>query len=77
MAIDSTAELIAQFNASQPGDEVTLTVIRGGETIIVTVTLGEWPDNRDVTERRQFRRSPPARWSRHPGESLQVVLPTI
>ena len=48
VAVDSTAELIAQLNTKRPGDEATLTVIRGGQTLEVVVTLGEWPENQDV-----------------------------
>ena len=57
VAVDSTAELISQLNAAQAGNQVTLTVIRGDETIQVVVTLAEWPDPQVTTERR-FERSP-------------------
>ena len=49
----TTAELIAELNGKQPGDRVTLTVVRGGETIDVQVTLGEWPQETRVLERRR------------------------
>ena len=58
VAVDSTVELITQLNARQAGDQVTLTVIRGGETIQVVVTLGEWPGPQVTTEQRFERRSP-------------------
>ena len=53
--VDTTAELIAELNGKQPGDRVTLTltVVRGGETIDVQVTLGEWPQETRVLERRR------------------------
>ena len=41
--VDTTAELVAQLNTKLVGDTVTLTVARGGESLQVTVTLGEWP----------------------------------
>ena len=46
--IGSTVELVAQLDSKQPGDQVTLTIVRGGETLELVVTLGEWPEDRDV-----------------------------
>ena len=43
--VDTTAELVAQLNTKLVGDQVTLTVVRGGESQQVTVTLGEWPED--------------------------------
>ena len=57
VALSTVAELVAQLNNNRSGDEVTLTVIRGGETIQVTVVLGEWPDQ----EQRQRPRTQPRR----------------
>ncbi|HZA23897.1 MAG TPA: trypsin-like peptidase domain-containing protein [Dehalococcoidia bacterium] len=37
------AELTSQLNRRQPGDEITLTVVRDGTEIQLTVTLGDWP----------------------------------
>lgn len=37
------ADLTSQLNRRQPGDKVTLTVVRDGAEIRLTVTLGEWP----------------------------------
>ena len=42
--VASVEDMIVHFNSKQPGDSVTLTVLRDGETIEVNVTLGEWPD---------------------------------
>ena len=58
VSVDSGANLVAQLNTKRPGDEVTLTVTRGGETLEIMVTLGEWPDNSDLKERRRFERRP-------------------
>ena len=52
--VDTTAELIAELNGNQPGDQVTLTVVRGDETIDVQVTLGEWPEDARVLERQRI-----------------------
>jgi S1-C subfamily serine protease len=41
--IGSAADLVAELAAKQPGDQVTLTVSRGGETLSVDVTLGTRP----------------------------------
>ena len=42
--VEAVTDVIAYLNSKQPGDVVTLTVIRGGETIELSVTLGEWPE---------------------------------
>lgn len=60
VAVATVAELVTQLNKHRSGDEVILTVIRGGETIQVTVTLGEWPDrNQQQRPRTQPRRPQP------------------
>jgi S1-C subfamily serine protease len=43
--IDQTHSLTALLDQHQPGDEITLTVLRGGKTIHVGVTLGTAPSN--------------------------------
>ena len=53
VAVDSTAELVGQLNAYQPRDTVTLTVVRGDETLELGATLGQWPQERDLRERAQ------------------------
>ena len=42
--VSSVDDIIAHFSTRQPGDSVTLTILRGGDSIEVSVTLGEWPD---------------------------------
>ena len=37
-------QMVDYFNSLDPGDPVTLTMERDGETVEVAVTLGEWPD---------------------------------
>ena len=58
VGVDTTAELIAQLNLRQPGDRVPLTVIRGGETIQVVATLGDWPDPANSREERRTETRP-------------------
>jgi 2-alkenal reductase len=41
--VAGVADLIQYFNTKKVGDEVSLSVIRGDETLTVAVTLGEWP----------------------------------
>ncbi|MDP6102930.1 MAG: PDZ domain-containing protein, partial [Dehalococcoidia bacterium] len=43
-AVSSVEDLVEYFNIRQPGDSVSLTLVRGGLTLSVTVVLGEWPD---------------------------------
>lgn len=47
--VTSVEDLISYFNDKAPGDLVSLTVCRGGETISVEVTLGEWPEETTET----------------------------
>ena len=42
--VTSIHQMVDYFNSLDPGDSVTLTVERDGETVEVAVTLGEWPD---------------------------------
>ena len=41
--VSSGAEMTAQINRSQPGDEMTLTVFRDGQEERLMVVLGQWP----------------------------------
>ena len=59
--VDNTAELIAELNGKQPEDQVTLTVVRGDETLDVQVTLGEWPEEAEILKRRWSRPYPDSR----------------
>ena len=56
--VNSTAELVAELNSYLSGDEVILTVIRGGESIDLTVVLGEWPEKPEATAAPRFQRPP-------------------
>jgi putative serine protease PepD len=42
-AVESYSELIARIRAHQPGDKVTLTVVRGGDELTISATLTERP----------------------------------
>ena len=46
-AVTSVEGIVGYFNTLQPGDTVVLTLIRDGQTLQVTVVLGEWPDSFD------------------------------
>jgi S1-C subfamily serine protease len=43
--VRSVEDLVKELNKHRPGDSVTLEVNRAGESIRLTVTLGEWPTN--------------------------------
>ena len=43
--VRSVEELVSYFNTLEPGDSVSLTLVRAGETLQVPVVLGEWPDS--------------------------------
>jgi S1-C subfamily serine protease len=45
--VQSGGDLAAQIQTHQPGDTVELEVVRGGEQVTVSVTLGERPVNLD------------------------------
>mgnify|MGYP003314481069 CR=1 FL=1 len=49
--LTSVAGLIAMLNLHLPGDEVTLSVVREGDTIQVPLNLGEWPADRELDPR--------------------------
>ena len=53
-SVDTVSELVAQLNQHQPGDSVVLSVLRDGAALDVTVTLGEWSQEPQVT--REFNR---------------------
>ena len=61
--IDSVAGMIAQLKDKKPGDETLLTVVRGDETLELTATLGERPQNNGLRERPRFRQPDSDRWS--------------
>ncbi len=42
--VTSVDQMVEYFNSLDPGDSVTLTLYRDGQTVEVEVTLGEWPD---------------------------------
>ena len=41
--VSEVEALVAYFNDKEPGDEISLSVRRGSEALIVEVILGEWP----------------------------------
>lgn len=45
------AEMTAELGRNRPGDEVVLTVVRGGEQVQITVTLGDWPGQIVMSEK--------------------------
>ena len=58
-SVNSVEDLVELLNISAPGDEVTLMVVRGGETLEIEVTLGEWQDDLNQSVERRFERIPP------------------
>ena len=47
--IEGSADLVAAIAAKAPGDQITLTVKRGGDTTDITATLGTQPAQRSTT----------------------------
>lgn len=43
--VKSIQDLVSYFSTKKAGDSVTLTLVRNGQTMQVTVTLGTWPDS--------------------------------
>ena len=56
VSVTTVADLISELNRHLPEDEITLSVVREGEKIEVTLNLGEWPADQE----------PPARSRRFP-----------
>ena len=73
--VDSTAALIAQLNALRPGDEVTLTVVRGDATLDVVVVLGVWPEVGDLSSPHRFERPQPPSPHGFPWEHFRDFFP--
>jgi len=44
-AINQTTSLISQLDQHQPGDNISLTINRGGKTMNINVTLGSYPSS--------------------------------
>jgi S1-C subfamily serine protease len=58
--VDSATEMISQLDQHQPGEEISLTVIRNGRETEVAVTLGEWPEQPEIKmDQRSFPREFP------------------
>jgi len=62
-AVDNTAitkveDLVSYFNTKKPGDNVSLTIVRDGKIMQVTVTLGTWPDNITTSQQSQATPTP-------------------
>jgi C-terminal processing protease CtpA/Prc len=57
--VASVSELITEINRHQPGNEITLTIVRDGNETEVPVTLGEWPEESQAQRAtRDFFRRP-------------------
>ncbi|MDA1219591.1 MAG: trypsin-like peptidase domain-containing protein [Chloroflexi bacterium] len=54
VSVSSVTGMIAELNRHQPGESVTLTVIRDSENLEVMVTLGTWPEQPEVNITRRF-----------------------
>jgi len=57
-AVKKVEDLVSYFNTKKVGDDVSLTVVRNGKTIQVTVTLGSWPDNITTSQQSQATPTP-------------------
>ena len=44
--VGSMEDMVRYLNRLRPGANVTLSVLRGGQTVDIDVTLAEWPDSR-------------------------------
>ena len=42
--VSAVEDLVAYLNDKEPGNEITLTILRNGDSLTVDVTLGEWPE---------------------------------
>ena len=57
-SVDTVADLVAELNNYQPGDQITLSILRGGETIEVAATLEAWPEDLNLVIERKFGGEP-------------------
>ncbi len=44
LPVSKVADMLTYFNGKRPGDSVTLSVIRNGQTVSVPAQLAEWPE---------------------------------
>ena len=54
VSVGSVTAMVAELNRHQPGDSVELTVFRNGENLVLTMTLGSWPDHPEVNIAQPF-----------------------
>ena len=40
----SVDEMVSYLNSKNPGDEITISVFRDSQTVVLAVTLDPWPD---------------------------------
>ncbi len=52
--VTKVEDLVSYFNTKKPGDEVSLTVYRGNQTMTVKVILGEWPEETPSEKKSPF-----------------------
>ena len=70
--VGSVKDLITEINHHQPGDRITLTIIRDGKETEVLATLGRWPEESKANiTRRFFHRGLPE----HPDSSIFPDFP--
>jgi S1-C subfamily serine protease len=51
--VTSVQDILSFLNGKQPGDKVTLTVLRAGQTTSVPIDLAEWPETMPVASGSQ------------------------
>lgn len=61
-AIGTSSDLSSYLAGKQVGDTVTLTILRGGNTLTVQVKLGVWPSSQSIAPTPQPQPSIPMPW---------------
>jgi S1-C subfamily serine protease len=68
MSVKTVPDLSNYFKTKNVGDTVTLTVLRDGSQMSVSVTLGSWPTNTTTPTPRTFPRLPGRGWGNTPDD---------
>ena len=63
--VKSVSDLTNYFAGKQVGDQVTLSILRGGNTMDVQVTLGAWPSSPPINVYPNTQPNIPWPWGRH------------
>jgi S1-C subfamily serine protease len=51
VTVTKVEDMVSYFNGKQPGDTISLSIVRGDKKMTVSAVLGEWPDQTQISPR--------------------------